>query len=209
MKKIPVIFLFLFPAVFVVAQKKDAKLIVTAFENYKNAILNDNAEDAIKYVDSRTIAYYGKALELVKTADSAKVNSLNILDKFIVLAIRHRTEKEKILSFDARGLFMYAVKSGMVGKNTVTDQSLGEIEVDGNFAKAKLVMNGEAAPFYFHFYKEEGQWKMDLTSLFPVSIEAFDHLVKGSGKSENQFIFSLLEMLTGEKPGPDIWQPLI
>jgi hypothetical protein len=204
-KTINILVLLLFLTTSCNGRKKEEKLVREAFDNYKSAILNDKGEEAVKFVDSRTIKYYSDILELVKNADSTQVTSLSLLDKLTVFSIRHRTPKEDILSFDGKGLLVYAIKSGMVGKNSVANNSIGEITIDNNFAKGQFIANGQKAPFYFHFYKEEGQWKIDLTSIFSVSTMAFKKMVDDSGQNENEYLFSLLEMLTGKKPGQEIW----
>lgn len=190
------------------AQKSEQKGVVKAFENYKSAILNDKGEEAVKHVDSRTITYYGDMLALVKTADRATVEERSILDKLMVLSIRHRTSREEILGFDGRSMLVYAIESGMVGKNSVTNISIGDVIIEGDFAKGQLESNGEKALIYFHFYKEEGQWKIDLTSIFPMSTAGFQKMADDSGKEENAFLFSILEMITGTKPGDTIWDPV-
>lgn len=189
-------------------QKSEEKLVKKSFDNYKTSILNDKGEKAVKYVDSRTIKFYSDILELVKTADSTKVETLSILDKLMVFSIRHRTSKNDILSFDGKSLLVYAIKSGMVGKNSVANNSIGKVIIESEFAKGQFLANGQKAPFYFHFYREEGQWKIDLTSLFPVSIIAFKKMADESGENQNDYLFSLLEMITGKKPGTEIWQPI-
>lgn len=187
-------------------QKKVEKQVRAAFDNYKSAILNDQGEEAIKHVDSRTIQYYSDILEKTKHADADEVNALSILDKIMVFSIRHRTTKAQILSFDGSSLFVYAIASGMVGKNSVANISIGDINIDNNFAKGQLISNGTSTPMYFHFYKEEGQWKIDLTSIFAVSTMAFQQVINESGEEENAYLFSLLEMLSGKKPGEEIWE---
>jgi hypothetical protein len=207
MKKIShVLILLLFVTSACFAQKKEQQAVIQAFENYKSSILEDRGEEAVKYVDSRTIEYYGDILELVKTADSTKISSLSLLDKLMVFSVRHRTSKENILSFDGKQLLVYAIKSGMVGKSSVANNSLGDVLVDNDFAKAQFVNNGKATPFYFHFYKEQQQWKMDLTSIFDISNMAFSKVREQSGQAENEYLFTLLEMITGKKVGPEIWQ---
>jgi len=186
-------------------QKSEEKLVKEAFDNYKSSILNDKGEEAVKYVDSRTIKYYNDMLDLVRHGDSAKVEALSILDKVMVFSIRHRASREDILSFDGRTLLIYAIKSGMVGKNGVANLSIGDVTPTENFAKGQFVVNGQKAPLYFHFYKEEEKWKIDLTSLFQVSTTAFKKMVDDSGQTENEYLFSILEMLTGKKPGQEIW----
>ena len=187
-------------------QKNEEKLVREAFDNYKSAILNDKGNEAVEYVDSRTIRYYSDILELVKNADSTQVSSLSLLDKLMVFSIRHSTSKEEILSFDGKKLLVYAINSGMVGKNSVSNNLVGDVTIDNKFAKGQLIANGQKAPFYFHFYKEDGQWKIDLTSIFSVSTMAFKKMVDDSGQNENEYLFSLLEMLTGKKPRQEIWE---
>ncbi len=182
--------------------------VKAAFDNYKTAILNDQGEEAVKHVDSRTIKYYGDMLELVKHANEAEVNALSAVDKMMVLTVRHRTSKEDILSFDGKELLVYAIKSGMVGKNSVSENTIGEITIDKNFAKGQLISKGQKAPFYFHFYKEDDQWKIDLTSIFAVATATFENVIQQSGQEENEFIFSILEMVSGKKPGPEVWEPV-
>jgi len=189
-------------------QKSEEKLVKKSFDNYKSAILNDKGEEAVKFVDSRTIKYYSDILELVKTADSAKVETVSILDKLIVFSIRHRTAKEDVLNFDGESLLVYAINSGMVGKNSVANNSIGEVKIEGNYAKGQYISNGQKAPFYFDFYKEDKQWKIDLTSLFPISTKAFKKMADDSGQNQNDYLFSLLEMITGNKPDIEIWKPI-
>ena len=189
-------------------QKNEEKLVRKSFDSYKSAILNDKGEEAVKYVDSRTIKYYSDILELVKNGDSTKIETLSILDKLMVFSIRHRTSKQDILSFDGKTLLVYAIKSGMVGKNSVANNTIGDVTIDSSFAKGQFISNGNKAPFYFHFYKEDQQWKIDLTSLFPISTKAFKKMADESEQNQNEYLFSLLEMITGKKPTQEIWQSI-
>ena len=190
------------------AQKKEEKQVRKSFENYKSAILNDKGEEAVKFVDSRTIKYYSDILVKIKGADSVEVNSLGLMDKIMVFSIRHRATPAEILSLDGKGLLVFAIKKGMVGKNSVANNTIGDIEVDGTFAKGQFIFNGEKAPFYFHFYKEDEIWKIDLTSVFYIGTAAFRKMQEDSGLDENEFLFSLLERLTGRKPGSEIWKKI-
>ena len=202
------VLLLLLSAQLTYGQKSEEKLVKKSFDNYKSAILNDKGEEAVMYVDSRTIKYYSDILEHVKTADSAKVETLSILDKLMVFSFRHRTSKNDILSFDGKSLLVYAIKSGMVGKNGIANNSIGEVIIESEFAKGEFLANGQKAPLYFHFYKEEGQWKIDLTSLFPVSTMVIKKMADEKGGNKNDYLFLLLEIITGKKPGTEIWQPI-
>jgi len=198
--------LLVLPAVY--GQSSEQSLVKEAFENYKSAILNEKGEEAVRFVNSKTVAYYDDILNKVKNADSAEVNGLSVLDKLMVFSIRHRTSRADILSFDGKALLVYAIKSGVVGKSSVINLSVGEIKTDGNYANGVVVTNGKATPLSFGFTKENGQWKIDLTSILPASAAAFEAMVKDSGQEENEFFFSILNILTGKTPGPEIWKPV-
>lgn len=202
------ILILLFISQFIFSQKSQEKLVRKSFEKYKSSILNDKGEDAVEYVDSKTINYYSDILEVVITADSLKIEALSILDKVMVLAIRHRTENEQIMSFDGKSLLIYAIEEGMVGKNSVANNSIGEVIINEEFAKGQFIANGQETALYFHFYKENKLWKIDLTSIFPASIVAFENMISQSGKAENEFLFEVLEMMTGERPSSEIWEPI-
>lgn len=190
-------------------QENEEKLVRESFNSYKTSILNDKGEKAVDFVDSKTISYYNKILETTKKADSLTVNSLGILDKLMVISIRYRTSKRDILSFNGKELLIYAIKEGMVGKNSVMHTEIGDVEIDGSFAKGQLISKGQKAPFYFHFYKESNIWKIDLTSIFPVGAMAFKKMIEDNGEEENQYLIQLLEMITSKKPVNEIWKPIL
>ncbi len=187
------------------AQNLEVESIKKSFDSYKNAILNDKGKEAVKYVDSKTIKYYSEILELIKSADSTKIESLSITDKLMVLIIRHRTTKKEILSFDGKMLLIYSIDKGMVGKQGAANNTIGEVTIEDNFAKGQLVVRGEVTPVYYHFNKESEQWGIDLTALFELSDMVFKSFIKDSQLSDNDFIFSILERMTGKRPGQEIW----
>ena len=205
-KKLSFIFLFTITFNFCTAQQKEEKLVRKSFENYKSAILNDKGDEAVKYVDSKTIQYYSEILDKTKNADSTDVNSLGLMDKLMVFSIRHRATKDEIMTLDGKGLLVYAIKKGMVGKNSVANVSIGDVKIEGTFAKGQFIANGQKAPFYFHFHKEDDMWKIDLTSIFPIGTAAFRKMQEDSGQEENVYLLSLLEMLTGKQPGNEVWK---
>jgi hypothetical protein len=200
--------LFLFGSSVIYGQKKEEKAVRTCFENYKEAISKEKGPLAAQYVDSRTIGYYSDMLELVKQADSAAVQALSVMDKLMVFSIRHRTPKEDILAFSGRDLLIYAINEGMIGKDNLQSASIGEVVIKDQKAEGQFLHYGDPAPFSFHFYREDDSWKIDLTSIFPISNMAFENMVAESGEPEDAYLFGLLAILTGRTPGREIWQPI-
>ncbi len=105
--------------------------------------------------------------------DSLAIDRMNILDKLTVLTARHYISDEKLLVMDGSSFLKYAIDQGMVGKNSVMNIEVDEVEVNGSFAKARLYSNGVKSPAFFEFNKEKGKWKIDITSVFESSISGF------------------------------------
>lgn len=186
----------------------DGAAVEKSFDAYKNAILKDKGDEASKYVDSKTIAYYTLMLDHIRNSDSITVDKLSLLDKIVIFRIRQDLQKEDVATMDGRGLFVYAIKNGLVGKNSVKQNEIGKIIFDGDKAKAQLVSSGKATPIYFDFTKEEGIWKIDLTSIFPIAEQTFRQMVKESEAPDNEYLFFIIEAATGVEPTGKVWLPL-
>lgn len=204
--RVTFLLLFLLPTLTTAQQTEELKVKKT-FDAYKSAILNDKGEEAVEQVDTKTITYYGNILEKVKTADSLQIDKLSLMDKLIVLVIRHRIPKEEIMTTNGKQLLVTAIKMGMVGKSSVINNEVGVVKVNGNFASGELLVRGQKTPLAFEFHKESGAWKLDLTALFPAGEAAFHQMVKQSGEPENEYLLSLIELTTSKEPEAEVWVP--
>jgi hypothetical protein len=178
------------------------------FEHYKAAIMADDGPEAIKYVDQRTLDYYGRILHSSLVDDSIAVDRLGLLDKLMVLSLRYRTPKIKLLAFNGSEILIYAIESGMVGKNSVMGNTIGEVTLGDSKSEGQLVVNGNPTPVNLDFYEETDGWKVDITSIFELSETAFRQMVEESGQSENEFLQMVLDMVGGGKPFNPIWNPV-
>jgi hypothetical protein len=184
-------------------------LIKESFNSYKKAIINDDGKEAVKYVDSRTIKYYDKILELTKNADSVQIEKSTIMEKFFVLAIRHTTPKDSIFKFTGQTLYSYAIEKGMTGKEGAIQLYIDRIDVEDNFAIVEVKSkNAKSDPaIKINYYKENETWKADWTSFFILGNIAFKNLIKSSRLEENEFIIHTLNEVYGEQ-NIDVWKPL-
>ncbi len=181
--------------------------IQACFQAYKNSILNDAGEVAAKYVSERTIQFYDDMAFLARTADSLQIDSLSIIDKLTVLALRARTPNELLFRYEGREVFVFAINSGMVGKDDVRNNDIGKIDLDSTFARAMMMVNGTESPLAMHFHLEGGEWKMDLTSLFPITNTALEEVIEDSEMTENEFLeFVIAYGLKGQDPFHEIWE---
>jgi hypothetical protein len=54
-------------------------------------------------------------------------------------------------------------------KSSVKNIEIGDVEMDGTLAKGYMISYGEQSPLFSEFNKEATKWKLDLTSIFPMS----------------------------------------
>ena len=190
------------------AQTNDTADIKKVFKEYKSAILNDQANDALNAIDKKTINYYKSILSEVKTADSNKISAMSSIDKITVLGIRAMATNQEILDMQDSDAFLFAIKNGLVGKNSVINNSVGDITVDKNFAKGELLVQGKKTAVFFHFYKESEGWKLNLTELFSLANMSLKKMIKNSGKTENEYLIVILGLLSGKTLTSEIWNPI-
>ncbi|MFK8054796.1 MAG: hypothetical protein AB8F78_01645 [Saprospiraceae bacterium] len=186
----------------------DKKQIRATFDGYRAAVLANEGQQAASFVDSKTIQYYAGLLENTLTADSTEIESLTLLDKVMVLMMRHRLPEEKLLSTNGKGLLVYALDEGMISKSSVENNVLGQIEIIEEYANGEILVNNESSPVKFGFSKEDDKWLLDLTAVFPIGEIAFQKMVEDSNQAENDYLFFLLELIKGERPTAQIWQPI-
>jgi len=188
--------------------QKEEKRVRKSFESYKNSLLGGQGREAIKYVTSSTLNYYDRELQLIISGDSSTIDKLSVMDKLTVFIARHKIPHDTLTRMTGIDFFIYAIDNGMIGKNSVATAEIGDVQVDGETAKGQMISNGEKIPLYFQFFKESSEWKVDLTSIFPQTNEAFKKMLSQEGVSENDYLFQLLESVSGRKVTHEIWRPI-
>jgi len=206
-KKLIFIISLLIQQVFIFSQD-ESQAIQDVFNQYKSAILAGQNDKAIEYMDNKTLDYFKSIHHYVLSADSLTLESLSLMDKFTVLSIRQMATKKEILAFTDKSIIVFTIKKGMMGKKTLESFSLGKINVKNKFAKALILEDGKKSDKYYHFYFDGSNWKIDITPLFPAQEKEAEELIKKTGKSENEFIMGILEIISEKKPSPAIWKKI-
>jgi len=189
--------------------ENEKKLVKEVYSNYKTAILNDRGKEAIKYLDNATLEYYGYIAEQSLEADKAVLDSMNIIDKIMILTIRARATKDEILSFDKESILIYAIDNGMVGKGTIQNRIIDNIIINNDNATASIFVNEEISPNGNHYFKKEnGMWKINLTNLTKSGIEFFEKNIEESGLDTYDFLFLIFEKAMGIKLDDSIFNPI-
>lgn len=193
-------------------RKAEKKLIAQTWNNYTAAVTNSNGSEAVKYVDSNTIAYYSYILEISKTADSNTVALLRPDQKIFVLMNRQVFTKEVINTFDGKKLFAYSVMTGIVGVVSGKGYALRNILVDHSKATAELINTElEEVIMSVPFNKEHNDWKINFSSIYSeFSHKIWKHMVEKNGGSEQDLLYQRLKDIS-DKPIDTyrIWHPMV
>lgn len=187
--------------------QSEADLVRGTFLAYKEAILQQQGRSAVSLVNRATLQYYARMKLLALEGQEKEVRLLSPMNKIMVLSLRHRLAVGDLGKMTPEEVFAYAVNQGWIGKSSVLDSDIGQVQVFGRDASAEYVKSGKPTPLKYRFTKEEGKWRIDLTALMPVADQAMRMLIQKQGFDEDTFIISLIESVSGRKVLPSIWQP--
>lgn len=190
-------------------ETEEAAAVRASFDGYKQAILDQDGATSRTFVDSNTIAYYQTMRDLAVRGDRETVRTLSTVDKMMVLMLRHLLSVELAGRMDGESLFVYAVEQGWIGRESVINNDIGDITVSGTHATGVHVSDGRATPVKFVFQLENGEWRIDLTSIMPAADQGFKQIIRESGLDEHAFIFTILESISGKKVANTVWDPMV
>jgi hypothetical protein len=186
----------------------DAESVHLCFQDYRSAILDRRGEAAAGLVTAQTIGEYQRYVGWALSADRKTLESLSLVNRFQVFLLRQRIPAETLKRLDGRSAFVYAVDRDWIGKDSVVRTTLGTVTVAGNRASAEVLVGGQRAPHRFQFSKENGLWRFDLVQLLPSTDQALKAVARQRGLSEDEFVFSLIESVSGRRVEPTIWVPV-
>lgn len=182
--------------------------VIECYEAYKKAIINGNGEEAVKYLDSRTFNYYAMILEKALYAEKEALLRESLLNRMMVLQIRHMIPLENVKNMDAKALLIYAINNEWIGKEQLVGVKVRNVKIEGIFAVADSYKdNIRMAKFSFYYEKE--QWRFNITSLVTMIDPAFKKQIRETGLSENELILFAIEAWSGKSVSEDIYKPLM
>ena len=182
--------------------------IEKTFAAYKTALLNENGNEVVQYLDSNSTTYFKTLLNHILHSDSIEVETLPGSDKMNVLMIRHLASKKEILAFTPLTLAAFAFTHGMGYKSELDNAGLGKVKVKGTFARARLVQDGKKTKTTYYFTHESNHWLIDIIPQLQQAQKDFVSVLKDTKKDENEFIFGLLELISDKKPTSILWKKI-
>ncbi|MGH1334927.1 MAG: hypothetical protein ACRBFS_02290 [Aureispira sp.] len=181
-------------------------LVIASFNTYKKAVDSQNGQAATQQLSSSSIRYYDQVLDHVLYSDKEKITRLSSGDMMQILGLRLFFPKEQLLQYNGAQLFQAMVDNKFTARKQLAKTTIGKVAVKGNNAKGQMVLEGKASPIFFDFRKEEGVWKLDMTTTVIMTTKHVDQQAKAVQLSVPAFLETAMQLTEEEKN--TIWQPL-
>lgn len=200
-----IVFVLLLTAPAVAAPKDD---VAATFAAYKQAVLETDGTAVAEVVTQGSRDLHRSYASLALTLDHAALNRLHIADRLSVMLLRHSLPRERLMEMSGSEIIAYSVQQGWISKEGTSGIRLGNYQVAGDLATGTLLRaDGSETDYKVEFSKEDGAWRLNLKKMMEFRRIGIEYAVEQAGMSEDEFILALLEYSTGEKPGPEIWNP--
>jgi hypothetical protein len=182
-------------------------LVRQAFNSYKEAVLAGKGAAAADVLTAGSLDYFAQMRDLALYATEQELKAGSITDLMQALTFRHRIPVDQLQTLSGRDLVILALERGWIGKASVARADIGDVSVNAGSATAVVLKQGRPTSASFRFSKEKESWKLDLIAMLRMAESALQTGAKAQGASTDQFVLSMLEMVSGKPVGPDIWKP--
>jgi len=179
------------------------------FDNYQNAIAQEQFEQASYLLDTKTAQYYEKVIDLAMESPKSKLEALNFKSKLIALALRQEHSKKELKALDGRQVFAFAAKNKINALDSVGLYSIAKIVMDADYKKAVSRMNrkNELTETYLKFNKEGEDWKINFASIMNEKNTKQTSVVLTGIKGENQRAIQIVKNISDKRLKRNIWTP--
>jgi hypothetical protein len=186
-------------------KRTDSVPVEGCFLKYKTALLEGNGAEAAEQASKGTLAEYQKYRDWAVSGSESEIRSLSTIDKFQVILLRQRIDASVLTKMSGADVFKYAIENGWIGKDSVRIE-LKDISVSPPRATARVAQGNKATTEMLHFVQENNIWKIDLLPTLKQTDQVLKETIRQKGVSEEDFIFSVVETLSGRTVTQDIWK---
>lgn len=187
----------------------ERRAVMDCFDKYQEALLVKDGRTATQTLSARTFSYYEDLLEHALYDGKTQLLTLNTIDILAVLSSRLKIEQAQLKEMTAQTYIASAIDLGMIGDSAqLSVLDIATPRVMNKKAEAELFINKRYTGFYMQFYKEKGEWKLDIVPMMHMALSALEQLQAESGLTKEAYIFMLLGFANEGKVDISIWNPL-
>ena len=181
--------------------------IIESFTTYKDGFLQNNPDLSMSKLHPNTFDYFDDILFIIKEDDSIEVIKIPIYERFIVLLSRQILTVKRIKQINGKELYRLLITENIIDENRLFNVSLGEISVTENFALGEILINNKPSVFHYEFYQNDSEWLLDLCPQFELASEILNYSRKESGKTFNDLLVSMINLISTKPIDSTIWIP--
>ncbi len=181
------------------------------FQKFSDAFFARDGRTASSHLSQQTFVYYDRVIPLARNEDDAGLSALPPLELFSCLALRHRYSPEELTGLDSRNLVLDSFDRMVFPAGAPHFLDIGEIRITtpGVEAIAPVFL----PPGEWHedilvtFRRENGEWKMDLTSVFDALARRIEPHLLDSSSSRAERALYYLQIHENEQIGSELLRP--
>ena len=184
---------------------RPAHTVEEDYAAFKDALLDSDGAEAVRYVTEETIAFYDRCRKMALDSEGVDFASLGQMEVVLTFQLRYLLNAASLREMDGRSLFAWAVRNGLVKKETLKGIELNGVQHEGETAIATLSKDGQPVnDLVFHFERRDGVWRLDLMRITKLTGEALDEIRRKAGKSKIEMAVYLLERTYDTQIPPQI-----
>ncbi len=182
-----------------------------SFQDFSKAFFGRDGKSAINHLSKNTFLYYDRIIPLARYQDDAGLSNLPPVDLLACLSLRHRYSARELRSINSRKIVLDALDRMTFPAGAPHFLGIGDIRITipGKQAIAPVLL----APGEWHqdikvsFVKENGEWKIDPTSIFPAMAGRIEpHLLDPTVSRAEKALY-YLEIHENEHIGRELLSP--
>ena len=181
------------------------------FHKFREAFFARDAETAAGYLSQQTFDYYERVIPLACNEDDAGLSRLPPLELFSCLVLRHRYPGEQLRTLDSHQLVLDSFDGMVFPAGAPHFLDIGSIRIitPGEEAAASVLL----PPGEWHedvrvtFHREDGEWRMDLTSVFDALSRKIEPHLYDPASSRAERALHYLQIHENEQIGSELLKP--
>jgi hypothetical protein len=189
----------------------DKQAIRDVFYQYFTVGEIKSGAQAAGIVTGNTIEYYRRLVKWGLNGKKEDLAKLTPFDRLEIVRMRNRATRAQLKDLDGAGYIFFATAQGWYavgGDVDFFELGLIRIKPDGAEATAQMLFRGEMIGHFAVFRKENDDWKLDETSLFPFYNKVVSILASEDGMPVDEAIMRWEEEDSHKPVPPTIWDPM-